>query len=134
MNSFNHYAYGAIGDWMYRVMAGLDTDESEPGYKKIIIAPQPGGKITQAAAKLETLYGLTVSDWKIEGGQFKLKVVIPPNATALIRLPGAAEAAVTESGTALKEVKGLSKVSKQGDNIEFNAGSGTYQFEYAVKL
>ncbi|RAJ21035.1 glycoside hydrolase family 78 protein [Pedobacter cryoconitis] len=134
MNSFNHYAYGAIGDWMYRVMAGLDTDESEPGYKKIIIAPQPGGKITQAAAKLETLYGLTVSDWKIEGGLFKLKVVIPPNATALIRLPGAANAAVTESGTALKEVKGIVKVANQGNDVQFNAGSGTYQFEYAVKL
>lgn len=133
MNSFNHYAYGAIGDWMYRVMAGLDTDESEPGYKKIIIAPQPGGKITQAAAKLETLYGLTVSDWKIEGGQFKLKVVIPPNANALIRLPGAADAAVTESGTALKDVKGIVKVSNQGNDLEFNAGSGTYQFEYALK-
>jgi alpha-L-rhamnosidase len=134
MNSFNHYAYGAIGDWMYRVMAGLDTDESEPGYKKVIISPQPGGKITHANAQLETLYGLTVSDWKIENGLFKLKVVIPPNATAQIKLPGAAQAVVTESGTALKDVKGLGKISNQGNDVELSAGSGTYQFEYAVKL
>ena len=134
MNSFNHYAYGAIGDWMYRVMAGLDTDESAPGYKKIIISPQPGGKITHAAAELETLYGLTVSDWKIENGLFKLKVVIPPNATAKIKLPGAAGTMVTESGTALKNIKAIGKISSQGNDVEFNAGSGTYQFEYAIKL
>ena len=134
MNSFNHYAYGAIGDWMYRVMAGLDTDESGPGYKKITISPKPGGNITHAAAELETLYGLAVSDWKIENGNFKLKVVIPPNTTALIRLPGAAKASVTENGLVLKEVKGFSKVADQGNDVEINAGSGTYQFEYAVKL
>ena len=134
MNSFNHYAYGAIGDWMYRVMAGLDTDESGPGYKKITISPKPGGNITHAAAELETLYGLAVSDWKIENGNFKLKVVIPPNTTALITLPGAAKSAVTENGVILKEVKGFSKVSDKGNDVEINAGSGTYQFEYAVKL
>ncbi|MDO7745033.1 MAG: alpha-L-rhamnosidase, partial [Pedobacter sp.] len=116
------------------VMAGLDTDESGPGYKKITISPKPGGNITHAAAELETLYGLAVSDWKIENGNFKLKVVIPPNTTALIRLPGAAKASVTENGLVLKEVKGFSKVTDQGNDVEINAGSGTYQFEYAVKL
>lgn len=134
MNSFNHYAYGAIGDWMYRVMAGLDTDESAPGYKKVIISPKPGGNISHAAAELETLYGLAVSDWKIENGVFKLKVVIPANASGQIRLPGAANASVTESGTALNAVKGLGKVATEGKDMEFNVGSGTYQFEYLIKL
>ncbi|MNV60373.1 Bacterial alpha-L-rhamnosidase [compost metagenome] len=134
MNSFNHYAYGAIGDWMYRVMAGLDTDESAPGYKKVKIAPRPGGNITHAAAQLETMYGLTVSDWKIENGIFKLKVVIPANATAEIRLPIAADTRITESGTELNAVKGIGKISSQGKDIEFNIGSGTYQFEYPIKL
>ncbi|QNK63663.1 family 78 glycoside hydrolase catalytic domain [Pedobacter sp. PAMC26386] len=133
MNSFNHYAYGAIGDWMYRIMAGLDTDGAEPGYKKIIISPQPGGKITHAAAQLETLYGLTVSSWEIENGIFKLAVVIPPNTSALIRLPGAAATKVTENRNSLKEVIGLSKISDQGNDIVINAGSGAYRFEYALK-
>ncbi|SHF41084.1 alpha-L-rhamnosidase [Pedobacter caeni] len=134
MNSFNHYAYGAIGDWMYRVMAGLDTDESAPGYKKITISPRPGGNISHASAQLETLYGLTVSDWKIENGVFKLKVVIPPNASGQIRLPGAANAKVTENGTALNAIKGFGKISTQGNDVEFNVGSGIYQFEYPIKL
>jgi alpha-L-rhamnosidase len=134
MNSFNHYAYGAIGDWMYRVMAGLDTDELEPGYKKVTIAPQPGGHITHAAANLETGYGLTGSDWKIENGVFKLKVTIPPNVTAVVKLPGAGTATVTESGIPLKEVKAISGVSTKGNDVEVNLGSGTYDFEYAARM
>ena len=134
MNSFNHYAYGAIGDWMYRVTAGLDNDASSPGYKKVIIAPRPGGKITHATAKLETLYGLTVSDWKVENGLFKLNVVIPPNATALVKLPGAANVNVTENGKGIKEIKGFSNIINKGNDVEINIGSGSYVFEYAVKL
>ena len=132
MNSFNHYAYGAIGDWMYRVMGGLDTDESAPGYKIVTIAPQPGGKITHAATHLETLYGLTGTDWKIENGIFKMKVTIPPNATAKVRLPGAANASVTESGKALKVVKEITTVNVK--DLELNLGSGTYHFEYMMKV
>ena len=87
MNSFNHYAYGAIGDWMYRTVAGIVADESSVGYKKIVIKPQPGGKITHAAAELMTSYGLLKSSWKIEGSLFKLEVVIPENTSATIVLP-----------------------------------------------
>lgn len=130
MNSFNHYAYGAIGDWMYRVMAGLDTDESGPGYKKVIVAPQPGGKITQASASLETPYGLTGSNWKIEKGIFKLEVIIPPNATALVRLPGAARTSITENGQALKDVREIREVTLKGKDVELKVGSGTYHFEF----
>jgi len=132
MNSFNHYAYGAIGDWMYRVMGGLDTDRSAPGYKKLTIAPQPGGGISHASTKLETLYGLTASEWKIENGVFKLDVTIPPNATALIRLPGAGKANVTENGKALKDVKEIKGVQIKGNDVEMNLGSGIYRFEFAI--
>ena len=67
MNSFNHYAYGAIGDWMYRVMAGLDIDEAAPGYKHILVQPQPGGGFTSARAELMTQYGSALSGWKLDG-------------------------------------------------------------------
>jgi alpha-L-rhamnosidase len=134
MNSFNHYSYGAIGDWMYRVMAGLDTDELGPGYKKVTIAPQPGGQITHAAANLETGYGPTGSEWKIENGVFRLKVTIPPNVTAVVKLPGAGAAAVTEAGTPIKKVKTISALSIKGNDLEVNLGSGTYNFEYALKI
>jgi len=132
MNSFNHYAYGAIGDWMYRVMGGLDTDISGPGYKKVTIAPQPGGNITQASTRLETMYGLTTSEWKIEGGTFKLQVTIPPNSTAVVRLPGAAKSAVSESGKAIKEVKEIRNVKVKGNDLELNIGSGIYDFSFRI--
>jgi alpha-L-rhamnosidase len=87
MNSYNHYAYGAIGDWMYRVIAGLDTEMDGPGYKKIIIKPTVGGKLTYANTSYETPYGKTTSNWKIAGGTFYLDVEIPANATATIYVP-----------------------------------------------
>ena len=52
MNSFNHYAYGAIGDWMVHTVAGLDLDEKSPGYKHVVVHPQPGGGLTSARAEL----------------------------------------------------------------------------------
>ena len=55
MNSFNHYAYGAVGDWMYQTVAGLDTDPESPGYRHLRIQPRPGGGLTAARAALETM-------------------------------------------------------------------------------
>ena len=65
MNSFNHYAYGAIGAWMYSVVAGIDLDPAEPGYKHVLIQPQPGGGLTKASASLRSMYGEIVSSWSI---------------------------------------------------------------------
>ncbi len=104
MNSYNHYAYGAIGDWMYRTMAGINSEEAAPGYKKITIKPQPGGKIESVSAELMTSYGLVKSAWKIEGDLFKLDVVIPPNTTASVILPGK-QAQELGSGTYHLETK-----------------------------
>ncbi|MCL2322436.1 MAG: glycoside hydrolase family 78 protein [Oscillospiraceae bacterium] len=85
MNSFNHYAYGAIGDFIYKVVAGIN--HLEAGYKRILIAPKPGGSLTWAKAELNTPYGLVCSHWKLEDGKFTLNVKIPPNTTAEIELP-----------------------------------------------
>ena len=105
MNSFNHYAYGAIGDWMYRRVAGLR--EAAPGYKEIVVAPQPGGNLKNASAELETVYGPAKSSWKIENGVFTFTAVIPANTTAQIVLPDAADASVTESGVDIGKVKSV---------------------------
>ncbi len=88
MNSFNHYAYGAIGQWMYERIAGLEPDPTQPGYKHFFIRPQPGGPLTSAQAELKTPYGTALSAWKIENGIFKLKAIVPPNTTATLMLPG----------------------------------------------
>jgi alpha-L-rhamnosidase len=132
MNSFNHYAYGAIGDWMYREIAGLDTDESGPGYKKSIIAPHPGGNLKFVSAVLQTLYGPLRSEWNIENGFLKLDITIPNNTTAIVNLPAAASAVIKESGNPIEKVKEISDISKDGNDLNFNLGSGTYHFEYSM--
>ena len=98
MNSFNHYAYGAIGAWLYNTVAGIEIDPLAPGYKHIILRPQPGGALTEARGKLRTLYGEVVSDWKLNQGRFEWTVVIPPNTRATVHLPAGLERAITMNG------------------------------------
>ena len=129
MNSFNHYSYGAIGDWMYRVMAGLDTDESEPGYKHIIIKPHVGGGFKNAAATLQTYYGTASSGWKIITDKILFDVEIPPNTTATIYLPAKATQAITENGTALSAIKDISITGSEEGYVILKVGSGKYNFE-----
>lgn len=98
MNSFNHYAYGAIGNWMYTSVAGINSDPEAPGYKKIIIQPIPTNELGYATATLDSPYGLIKSSWYWENDQFKLNVTIPPNTTAEIHLPGSDEVKEVGSG------------------------------------
>ncbi|HEY8831782.1 MAG TPA: glycoside hydrolase family 78 protein, partial [Gemmatimonadaceae bacterium] len=88
MNSFNHYAYGAVGDWMYRYVAGLNGDPAQPGYKHIVVRPQPGGKFTYATATLLTPYGEAASGWKIDGDHLRVTAHVPANTRATVHLPG----------------------------------------------
>ena len=98
MNSFNHYAYGAIGAWLYTVVAGLNVDSSQPGYKHTIIRPQPGDDLTHAKASLKTDYGLLSSRWELSNGKFELNVVVPPNTSATVHLPDSVSGDVTLNG------------------------------------
>jgi len=87
MNSYNHYAFGAVGAWMYSTIAGIDLDERAPGYKHIIIHPRPGAGLASSSASFECVYGLIKSEWNIENDQFRLEVRIPPNTTGTVNLP-----------------------------------------------
>ena len=94
MNSFNHYAYGAIGAWLYSTVAGLNPDTTRPGYKHVILSPHPGGGLKSARATLQTPYGQVISGWKYDGDEFKYSVVVPPNTTATVKLPFAGSASI----------------------------------------
>lgn len=88
MNSFNHYAYGAVGAWMYATIAGIHMDPEAPGYRRVVIRPMPGGQIKWAKAGLETPQGKLAVAWKRTGRQLKVEVAIPPNTRATVELPG----------------------------------------------
>lgn len=101
MNSFNHYAYGAIGAWLYQVVAGIELDDNQPGYQTFRLQPRPGGELTQASAYLETLHGRIESRWELKDGVFDWKFVVPTNTRALVTTP---------------------------DGQQFEASSGTHHF------
>lgn len=103
MTSFNHYAYGAVGAWLYERMAGLRQHDAVPGWRRFVVEPHPGGGLRQAKAVVETPYGRAESSWRIAGragapSTFTLRAVVPANTTAELWLPGAAQAVEVGSG------------------------------------
>ncbi len=131
MNSFNHYAYGASGEWMYRVVAGLEIDPEEPGYRHVLIQPQPGGGLTSAEARLETPYGEASSAWALlEDDRFQVSAVVPANTRATVRLPGAILSEVTEGDHTVTSAPGVRAVEQQTGAVVVEVGSGRYQFGY----
>ncbi len=74
MNSFNHYSLGSVGRWLYQSVAGIDTDNTEVGFKKILIKPNPGEGITYVSASYKSINGLIKSHWETNGTEFVLKV------------------------------------------------------------
>ncbi|AHG93182.1 alpha-L-rhamnosidase (plasmid) [Gemmatirosa kalamazoonensis] len=130
MNSFNHYAYGAIGDWMYRVVAGLNIDPEHPGYKHVIVRPRPGGNFTWARAALKTQYGDVASGWKLDGGRMTVTVRVPPNTSATVWLPGATLASVSEGASPVARAAGVTLATQDGAAVRVDVGAGDYTFAY----
>lgn len=120
MNSFNHYAYGAIGEWMVRVAAGLEIDEKNPGYKHSVIYPRFGGNLTYLEAEYDSIYGPVKSFWEDQGETGVLHVTVPVNTTATICLDGAKE---------VTDADGLSFQAGEGCMCA-EAGSGTYKVTF----
>jgi alpha-L-rhamnosidase len=133
MVSFNHYAFGAIGDWFYRVVAGLEIDPDLPAYKHILIQPQPGGGLEHAEAEFDSLYGPVKCAWKRKGSQMKLTVVVPPNTSAQVTLPHACPERVITADGALKESGYYRNLRQKADSVVVEVGSGEYGFEWKME-
>lgn len=110
MNSFNHYAYGAVGDWLYRVVLGIEADEKEPGYRHLIVKPQTGDAFTYAGGAFRSVYGELSVHWEKSAGKTALRIHVPVNTRATVILE-----------------EGASKV--QSDGLEFQLADGRYQAE-----
>jgi len=128
MNSFNHWAFGAVGEWVWRHVAGLNPDETQPGWKHFMVAPRPGGGVTWTRAEYDSIRGRIATAWRVRDGQFDLEVTIPPSTTATVRVPAADPAAVTESGQPAVQAEGLRLVRLEKDAALFQAASGSYRF------
>jgi len=105
MTSFNHYAFGSVADWVHQKVGGLAP--ADPGWKKVLVAPEPGGGITSAKAKYIGPYGAVEANWTVDGEGFKLDVKVPPNSRARVVLPGSGEVKEIGSGVKTFSVEGF---------------------------
>ncbi len=126
--SLNHYSKGAVGSWLYQVVAGIDL--GTPGYKHIRFRPRPGGGLTAASARYHSLYGEIASSWQMRDGRFALTITVPANTTAAVFLPGAEASQVTEGGQTVETAEGVIQVSQEQEATVIEIGSGTYAFAY----
>ncbi|MCW2916910.1 MAG: rhamnosidase [Actinomycetia bacterium] len=118
MNSFNHYAYGSVGQWMYQNISGISPDG--PGFQRTVIRPRPGGDVHAASGRYDSLYGTIGTRWAISGGRFTLDVSVPVNTTAEVWVPAADAAKVSHQGATFLRMQDGSAV--------YTVGSGSYHF------
>ncbi len=117
MNSFAHYAFGAVVGWMYDQLAGIDN--SAPGFAEVRIAPEIDTKLKWVKSSYDSIRGKIVSEWKIEGGKLKMRVVVPPNVKGEIVVPGGEP----------RSLQGLKPSQVNPSSSVFEVGSGEYTFE-----
>ena len=122
MNSFNHYAYGAIGEWLYRGVAGIDVDEEQPGFKHIRIQPVIGGELEWVNARYRSGYGDIAVSWEVKQRDVVLRVTVPHNTTATVILP--AECRLKDSANM--------NFTVLNNALQASVGSGEYRFEYSL--
>jgi alpha-L-rhamnosidase len=129
MNSFNHYAYGAIGDWMYRVSAGLSTTGA--GYRSLVFQPHPTKKLGYSRASFESLYGTAACGWERKDGKITVSVKVPANCNARIILPTGKAAGISTGGQNLPGNAMFRDIEEKGGKVSFTALSGDYTFEFS---
>jgi len=129
MNSFNHYSIGAVGEWIYRVILGINLDEENPGYKHVILKPKPGGGLNWAKGYYESIHGKITSRWKIEDGELTYELEIPVNITATVYLPSESVETTTESDKPIKDSSDIEIAGFENGEVVLKVGSGNYKFK-----
>ncbi len=126
MNSFNHYAFGSVGDYLYRHVAGIAP--LAPGYSRVLVAPTLTAGLDHADATYDSIAGTIKSSWRRVKGGVEYDITIPPNVTAEIRLAAGAGENVTEGGRSIDHAEGLTLIPAGRDAARMTVGSGTYHF------
>ena len=128
MNSFNHYAIGAVAEWMYRVILGINNDDDQPGYEHFVLHPIPGGGLTWVKGSYDSIRGKIESSWHTDGLTFTEDVTIPANTSATVYVPAKSLERVTESGTPASRATGVRFVRMEGNAAVYTVQSGRYSF------
>nr|MDQ2730717.1 glycoside hydrolase family 78 protein [Armatimonadota bacterium] len=126
--SHDHPMFGSVSAWFYRRLAGINPDPAGPGFKKIIIRPEPVGDLTWAGADYQSIHGTIRSHWTRKGGLFQLGLEFPANTTATLYLPGIVPGQVTESGKLASRADGVRFLRVENGRTVWAVGSGEYHF------
>ena len=130
MNSFNHYAYGAVGAWLYGYVAGIQLNENVPGYKHFSVKPYLTNELEYAKASFHSVHGLIDSHWERNESGIKLRVVIPANTTAEIHIPCESIDKILVDEKGLQATTGIELLGAFDERIIVKAGSGEYVFSF----
>ena len=133
MNSFNHMAFGSVGEWVWRNLAGINPDEKRPGYKHFFIKPRLSDGLSWVKGSYDCIYGTIVSNWKLETNRFMLNVTVPVNTTATIYLPSNDKSSMLESGRDALHNKNVKFLGMEDDYAVFEVNSGKYSFSALYK-
>lgn len=128
MNSFNHYSFGSVVEWMVKTILGINPDDEFPGFKKFIIHPQPGGSLEWAKGEYNSIHGKIESEWKTENGRFKLNISVPVNTTAKVYIPAKDPDLVMESNKPIKKSKSIQFLDFVNSEAVYVVPSGKYEF------
>src|ERR1039457_3925337 len=126
MNSLNHANFGTCAEWFYRGILGIDL--LQPGFKKILISPQPGGGLTSAQGYYDSIQGRIASAWQLTNNILTLNVTIPANTTAQINVPTTNAGAITESSVPAASAPGVTYMGVSNSAAIYTVGSGNYMF------
>ena len=143
MNSFAHYSFGAVGEWMFKTIGGIDTQDSS--YQHIVIRPQPGGRLSWARTSYDSIRGPIATAWRIaqpqdrasartsvgtpyKGATFILDVEIPANTIATVYVPARDIESVMEARGPAAKARGVKPIGMQANAAVFEVGSGEYHF------
>jgi alpha-L-rhamnosidase len=130
MNSGNHVMLvGDLGIWLYENLAGIKSDPEQPGFKHIIMRPEPVGDLQFVKASHRSPYGLIASDWQKKDGVFRWNITVPLNATATVYVPATSAESVTENGKPAVQAQGVKLLKMDNGRAVFSVGSGSYKFE-----
>jgi len=127
MNSFNHYAYGAVADWIYRYAAGVDTTPMDAGFHTVVLHPTFNARMGSVQFDYVSAYGAIHSDWKANGATVEWHVKLPANTTGWLKVSAQQAAKYKLEGVPLSESK-LAKAVTYGHQSGYQLAAGSYSF------
>jgi alpha-L-rhamnosidase len=132
MNSYNHYAYGAVADWIYRYAAGIDTVPTDPGFHTILLHPNFDKRLGNLDLSYESSYGTIHSAWSITGNKAMWKLTIPANAIGHLLLDQEKVESYKLDGQVLAQSRRVRALAKNANGLDYELPAGSYQFEVAL--